>query len=110
MNKESTDKEIAQNAFVERYIAELQWHESTADDVRTYVAGNLRAFWSRVSASNAELRKRYDEARVLVKRCTDAYYREGIEDSETIAEAMSDALDWVSLEELEEEIFEDEKE
>jgi len=107
MSQAETDAEIARNEFIEKYIAEMQWDESTPDEIRGYVIGNLRGFWSRVAASNAELRKRYDESRALVKRCTDAFYRDGHEDGETIDDAMSEALDWVSHEELEEEILGD---
>lgn len=105
MSKADTDAEIARNEFVEKYISEMRWDESASDEIRGYVAGNLRGFWSRVAASNAELRKRYDESRALVKRCTDAFYRDGYEDGETIEDAMSEAFDWISHEELEEEIF-----
>ena len=105
MSKAETDTEIERNQFVENYIRELQWDALTSDEIQTYVAGNLRGFWSRVEGSNSELRKRYDEARALLKRCTEAYYRDGHEDGETVDEAMSEALDWVSHEELEEEIF-----
>lgn len=105
MSKADTDAEIARNEFVEKYIRELRWSDATSDEIQTYVAGNLRGFWSRVQASNAELRKRYDEARALVKRCTDAFYRDGHEDGETIDDAMSEALNWVSQEELEDEVF-----
>jgi predicted phage gp36 major capsid-like protein len=106
---EETANEIERNRFVEEYIKELKWHDSTSDEVRTYVCGNLRGLWSCVEASNAELRKRYGEARSLVKRLTDGYYREGTEDTETIDEAMSDALDWISHEELEDEVFHSKK-
>jgi len=107
MGKAETDAEIVSNQFVENHIRELQWSDATSEEIRTYVAGNLRGFWSRVKASNNELRKRYDEARALLTRCTEAYYRDGHEDGETIDEAMDDVLSWVSQEELEEEIFSD---
>lgn len=93
------------NEFIDNYIKELKWDEKTPDSVRTAVESNLRGFWLRVEASNTELWNRYNEARALVKRCTDGYYRDGCDDGETIDEAMSDALDWVSQEELEEEVF-----
>jgi predicted phage gp36 major capsid-like protein len=107
MSKAETDAEIARNEFVEKYISEMQWDASTPDEIRGYVIGNLRGFWSRVEASNTELRKRYSEARSLLKRCVDAYDREGFEDGDTMDDAAVEAMNWLSQEELEEEVFGD---
>ena len=90
------------NDCIDRDVAIAGYDDSYEEGSHWQVDGG---FWSRVSGSNNELRKRYNEARALVKRCTDGYYREGDEDSETIDGAMSDALHWVSQEELEEELF-----
>ena len=105
MSTAETDEEIARQQFVEDYIKSLNWAEPVDDYMVTIVAGNLRAFWSRVQASHGEMKRRYTEARSIIKRSTDAFYREGHEDSETIDVAMERALHWVSGEELEEEIF-----
>lgn len=105
MSTAETDEEIARQQFVEDYIKSLNWAEPVDDYMVTIVAGNLRAFWSRVQASHSEMRRRYHEARDMMKKATDAFYREGHEDSETIDVAMERALHWVSQEELEDEIF-----
>jgi len=105
MSTADTDADIARNEFVEKYIAEMRWDESTSDEIRGYVAGNLRGFWSRVQGSNSELRKRYNEARALMKRATDAWYRDEYDEGPTAEEAMVEALHWVSQEELEDEIM-----
>jgi len=105
MSTEETNEEIERHKFVEDYIKSLQWREPVDDDIVMYVAGNLRAFWSRVQASNSELRKRYNEARSLMKRATDAWYQDELYEGPSAEEAMSEALHWVSQEELEDEIM-----
>jgi len=105
MSKAETDAAIARNSFVEQYIKELTWSDQTHDDIVSAVAGNLRGFWGRVEASRTELFTRYHEAKSLIRRSVDAYYRDGHEDGEPISEVMSDALLWVSAEDLEDEIF-----
>lgn len=60
---------------------------------------------SDLEASNQELLKRYHEAKKLLRRCCEAYYRDHYEDGETIDVAISDANQWVSQEDLEDEIF-----
>lgn len=105
MSTAETDEEIARQKFVEDYIKSLNWAEPVDDYMVTIVAGNLRAFWSRVQGSNTELRKRYNEARALMKRATDAWYRDEYQEGPTAEEAMTEALHWVSQEELEDEIF-----
>jgi hypothetical protein len=105
MSAAETNEEIERQKFVEDYIKSLQWREPVDDDIVMFVAGNLRAFWNRVQGSNSELRKRYNEARGLMKRATDAWYRDEYEEGPTAEEAMVEALHWVSQEELEDEIM-----
>ena len=105
MSAAETNEEIERQKFVEDYIKSLQWSEPVDDYMVTIVAGNLRAFWSRVQGSNSELRKRYNEARALMKRATDAWYRDEYDEGPTAEEAMVEALHWVSQEELEDEIM-----
>ena len=105
MSTAETDEEIARQEFIENYIKSLTWSDATDDYLRTLVAGNLRAFWTQVQASNAELRKRYNEARRLAKLAAYAWYRDEYEDGPTVEEQMAQVLEWVSQEELEDEIM-----
>lgn len=53
-NIDATDKAIQQNEFVERYISNLQWNSETPDEIKSYVAGNLRGFWTYILASHRD--------------------------------------------------------